>query len=270
MATVKQLLKNQVRIYVSDLTDVAKEAMRRHATLPLPSLILASAIAAFAPLGVMKKDGLVSAYIKSSGPIKNILVETNNHGDVRALVGNAKIVTEYDTKNFNLIPLILGIGETGTLRVVHAYNNENFGGEVNLVRSNIVSDLVHYFDQSEQVYTAVVVDVHLTTPRKLARAYSAIFQLLPNHTEEDINFVEKVVKSVSFSQVGWDGFINALEAKEVGTRTLQWKCSCSLAKAKEIVSAISQDEQAAIIAESGFIEVVCNFCNTKYRIKKVH
>ncbi len=255
-----------MRVYVSDLTDVAQEAITKHHTSPLPSLALATAIAAFGPFAIIKAHGRTSAMIKSSGPLKNIIVESNAEGHIRALVGNHNIPTDYDDKDINLIPIKVGIGETGSLRVVHEYNGESFGGEVLLAKGDIVTDLAYYFDQSEQIYTAVVTDVKLKDRNTVERAYSTIYQLLPGHTESDIEFIENIVRNHKLSTMTLQEYIKLIGGSLVGEKRLSWKCTCSVEKMKQLIQLIPEDEQKQIIKEQGFIEITCNFCNSKYRI----
>ena len=90
------ILKNQIRGYVSDLTSVAQTAIEKHETKPLASLAMATAIAAYGPLAKMKKYGKTIVTVKGDVPLKNIIVESNTEGDIRALVGNPHVLTEYD------------------------------------------------------------------------------------------------------------------------------------------------------------------------------
>lgn len=87
-------IKGNIRVYLSDLTDVAQTAITKQKTTPLASLALATSVVAFGPFAIIKTHGRTSAMIKSNGSIKNIIVESNSSGDIRALVGNNEILTE--------------------------------------------------------------------------------------------------------------------------------------------------------------------------------
>lgn len=262
-------IKGNIRAYLSDLTDVAQVAIIKQKTTPLASLALATSVAVFGPFAIIKTHGRTSSMIKSNGSIKNIIVESNSSGDIRALVGNNEIITEWDDlgeEKINAIPLPLAIGDSGTLKIIHEYDNENFGGEVMLAKSDIVTDLAYYFDQSEQIYTAVVSDVHLESKTKLKRASSAIFQMLPGFTEEDTSWLESFIKETKLSKNTIEEYAKKFGGNYLASKELQWKCTCSPEKMKELVNLLDVEEQKAIIAEQGFIEVTCNFCNEKYKI----
>lgn len=187
------LIKGNIRVYVTNVTKTAQQALVLHQLNPLPALVLGTAIAAFGPLGIMKKNGKVSVIINSDGPLANLVVDTNNEGDIRALIGNPQLITEYDQKNFNTIPLQLGMGTNGSLKVIHYLSGQTFGGEVKLAKGDIVTDLAYYFDQSEQIYSAVKTAIELANPTEFAYARSVIFQLLPGYDQNDIAIIEKLV-----------------------------------------------------------------------------
>lgn len=215
------LVKNNVRAYVSDVTKIAQEGIDLHQTYPLPSLVLATSIAAFGPLGIMKKQGKVSSLIKSDGSLETILVETNSEGKMRALVGNPHVVTEFDQNRFNELPLQLGVGTNGILKIVNEINGQTFGGQVKLAKGDIATDLVYYFDQSEQIHTAVQLSVVLKTPKKLAKAYSVIFQLLPGYQESDIQMIEKLVSKNSLANfASIESYIQSLNFEILATKRL--------------------------------------------------
>ena len=52
MAITKIFIKNNVRIYLSDLQDLVQPILDQHNYLPLDNLILAHALSAFSPLAL--------------------------------------------------------------------------------------------------------------------------------------------------------------------------------------------------------------------------
>lgn len=264
MANTRILIKGSVRIYLSDYTDIAEIAIKKHETLPLASLAIASAISVFAPIVHMKKQGSVSVLYKFDGPLKNILVESSVSGSVRALIGDPFVATEYDNSNVNGIPIGLGIGEKGKLKVVNTYNGKNFGGIVDIVKGDIVTDLAWYFDQSEQTKTAIVSDVQMIDKNIIKNAYSAIFQLLPSATSEDIEWIEKFITNNKLSTFSIKEYEEKINGLFLETKESKWQCVCSSKKMLGILSSISKKEQKTIIEKYGKLEIKCNYCNTTY------
>lgn len=267
MSKITTVLKGNIRIYITEATNIAQEAMDLHKTKPLGSLLLSTAIASFGTFISLYKEQKTSSIIKGNGASKTILVETNPNGDIRALIGNPLAETDADKKDFNNIPLTVGIGDEGTLKIVREVNGTYFGGEVKLANFDIVTDLAFYFDQSDQIYSAVVSDVELETPTKIKRANSVIFQMLPNHTDEEKLFVEIFIKNNKLSELGPKKYIEKLGGMIIDTKEIRWNCSCSMDKMKEVISVIPKEEQAKIIKEEGKLEVRCNYCNKNYKIK---
>lgn len=267
MSNTKIFIKNNVRIYLSDYTKIAQKGIELHKTLPLASLALSTAIAVFGPLSTMKKNGRTIAMYKFNGPLKNILVESNVDGDIRALVGNPFVTTDYDKKDINEIPIGVGIGETGTLRIVNEFKDKQFGGEVDMANGDITTDLAYYFDQSEQIQTAVVSDVRMKDPKTIQRAWSAIFQLLPTRTEEDIKWIEDFIKENKMSSFKTiEGYEKKIQGVWLDTKETRWKCKCSEGKMLSILNSIPENEKKEIIKEHGKLEITCNFCNSIYSL----
>ncbi|MCK5867562.1 MAG: Hsp33 family molecular chaperone HslO [Mycoplasmataceae bacterium] len=264
MANTRILIKGSVRIYLSDYTDIAEIAIKKHETLPLASLAIASAISVFAPIVHMKKQGSVSVLYKFDGPLKNILVESSVSGSVRALIGDPFVATEYDNSNVNGIPIGLGIGEKGKLKVVNTYNGKNFGGIVDIVKGDIVTDLAWYFDQSEQIKTAIISDVQMFDKSKVKNAFSVIFQLLPAATNGDIEWIEDFIQNNKLSLLSLKEYEEKINGLYLETKTSRWECICSDKKMLKILNTVTKDEQALIIEEYGKLEIRCNFCNTIY------
>lgn len=264
MAYTKIIIKNNIRIYLSDFTDIAQEAILNHNTKPLASLALSTAIAVFGPLSFMKKEGRTIAHYKFNGALKNILVESNVEGDVRALIGNPDIVTDYDNKDINQIPIRVGIGESGTLKIINEWKDNQFGGEVEMANGDITTDLAFYFDQSEQTQTAIISDVNMKNQKTINRAFSVIFQLLPSRTEEDIVWIEKFIQDNKMSTMSIEKYEVKINGNALETKLARWKCTCSEEKMKNLLKLVSKKEREEIIKEYGTLEVKCNFCNKKY------
>lgn len=265
MAKTKILIKGNVRIYVSDFTDIAQAAIEKHKTKPLASLAISTAIAVFGPLSTMKKEGRTIALYKFNGPLKNILVESNVEGDVRALIGNPFVETDFDNKDINQIPIRVGLGEVGTLRIVNEWDNQQFGGEVDMANGDITTDLAYYFDQSEQTQTAVVSDVNMKDKNSINRAWSAIFQMLPTRTEEDIMWVENFVKNKKMSSFNSiEDYIKEINSLFLEEKELRWKCKCTPGRMEMLLETMTPEEREQVKEEHGKLEITCNYCNTIY------
>lgn len=269
MSYTKIFIKNNVRILVSDLTDVAIEGLKLKSYLPYNAFILAKAISLFSPLIYLnQKSGKITSFWKSNGLIKNFIVEASYNGDVRAMLGNDQIATEYDDKDFNNIPLFLGLGNEGTLKIINNVNGHQFGGEVKIMRSDLITDLCYFFEMSAQIKTAFVASTHFSSPTQLDRAYSVIFQLLPNATDQDIEWIESFLKTNNLDNLTLEKYIENLDAQFLLEHKLQWKCQCSKTKTKELLFSLPKQEIDDLLIKDQKIEIMCHFCNNKYTFLK--
>ncbi len=267
MANIKLLTKNNVRIYVSDMTDISNIAVKKHKALPLGALILSTAISVFGPITSMKRNTKNTAILKGDGSTGSVIVESTEEGYIRASIANPRVITEYDKINPNELPLGIGIGQVGTLKILNTAGDSTFGGEVKLAKGDIVTDMAYYFDKSEQTKTAVLSSVLLGENSFVERAYGVTMQMLPGYTEEDIRWVENFLSNNKLIEMTLDNFINNMNAIELEEKKIIWKCSCSKEKFAEMFNSISEDEKAKIIKEHGVVEIQCNFCREKSSFK---
>lgn len=268
MNKTTSIIKNNVLIYVSDATQITQKSMDVHNTNPLPSLALGTSLAVFSTMGAMKKGIFVSTTVKGNGPIGKIIVEYKGNGDVRALLENPNVVTEYDKEKFNDIPLTIGVGDGGTLNIVYRNNGVNFGGEVALANGDITTDLAYFLDQSEQINSAVVSSVVLDKPNKIKHSRAAIFQMLPKHSEKDVLWVENFLKTNLLSENTIEEYVAKIDGNVLETTSFNWNCSCSKEKMVLAAKTLPSKDIDELIEEQGFVEIGCNFCKEKYQFKE--
>lgn len=268
ISTTKILLKNQVRIYVSDYSTIVDDILKMHKDfLPLPKLIIANAIVAFTPLNFLYNSNALSLKMDTLGPIKTLMIEIKDD-NVRALLANANIETEYDKKNINDVPLILGIGDGGTLSVNKIINGETFSSKTPLARADIVTDIAYYLNNSDQIFSAVINDVELKTSNKIAKAKNVIFQLLPDHTEEDIKWIENFIQENDFKKMDVDQYIKKMDAVFYLEKEMKSNCWCTKEKLLSAISFLSIAEKEEIFDNDDKIFSKCDFCNKNYKIYK--
>ena len=205
--------------------------------------------------------------IKSNGPINSLIMEIQDH-DVRALISDPNIVTEYDNKNYNEIPLILGIGDDGSLEISRKIKNEYFNSVTKLVRFDIVTDLAYFLNVSDQIFSAILSDVELSSDNPLifSKVRSIIFQLLPNHTEDDKKWIEDFVANMNIKTLSIKEIEDKIDGKLLETKHLSSKCWCSKEKMIKAILLLPMKEQEELKKDS--LEIKCEFCLKTITIKK--
>jgi molecular chaperone Hsp33 len=155
----KIIIKDNVRIYLNDFQKVTQDILDIHKYTPLASLILANGITTFGTLGFLYDIEKVSILMKTNGAMKTFALEFKG-GGIRALLGDGTVITEYDNnKLHNTIPLILGIGDEGVVRVSRFIQGSPYTSEVQIANGDMITDLVYYLNKSDQIFSAILNDV---------------------------------------------------------------------------------------------------------------
>lgn len=263
------IIKNNVRIYLSDYTDVVDQVFLIHNYLPLPNLIIAHAISAFGPLRFLYDTNDLLVRMQTNGAIKELILEIKNQ-DLRILLSNPNISTEYDKKGYNTIPLILGIGDSGTLKISRFLNGQVKDSHTPLVRADIITDLAYHLNNSDQIFSAIVNDVKLdpTDPNQIKKAKSAIFQLLPDYEESDIQWIENFIKEFPLEKYSIDEYEKLIDGDNLATKTIGAICWCSRERVLRAINLLSDQEKQSVFENDNKIESKCEFCHHTYIIKR--
>lgn len=254
-------------------------ARKIHGTSPTATAALGRSITAAAILGITmkgKKD-ILTFKIKGDGPIGSIITVSNNEGEVKGYVDNpyADLPSRPDGK------LDVGgiVGKNGQLAIIKDLGlKEPYIGYSNLVSGEIAEDLVHYFYLSEQQPSAINLGVLVDEDISVKAAGGYILQLLPHVKEEDINRIEEILKNakpistlieegLSPEQVMETLFVE-FEMGILEKKYVEYKCNCNIEKIEEVLLSLGKEEINNIIEEDEKAEIVCHFCNKKYRFSK--
>ena len=105
-----------------------------------------------------------------------------------------------------------------------------------------------YFDQSEQIKTAVITSVKLETKNQLLKSWGVIFQLMPNAKEEYIKLIEKIIneKWITKSR-NLDEFTSKIGGVFLEEKEIRWKCKCSRESLKKFIEQMDEKEKEEII-----------------------
>ena len=206
---------------------------------------------------------------KTNGAIKSLILEINEN-KIRGLISNPNIETEYDKKNFNSIPLILGIGDDGIVEISREIKGNFFTSEVKIAKADIVTDLVYFLNKSDQIYSAAINDLELNEkdPNMVNKAKNIIFQLLPNHNEEDKTWIENFIKENNFKNNSINEIIEKINGEVISTEFIEGNCWCNKDKIINAINLLKNSEIEELFSKDKQIEVVCEFCMTKRLFEK--
>lgn len=258
-------------ITLIDSTDVVREAVRLHSPmsdLSIQALGRLLTVTAFMSEGFKGAEKLSITYDTEGGLGR--LVTAATRLKVRGYVEN-KDYELYDKDGYSdLVRGVLG----GSLTVIKDLGlKEPYVGKCSIARGNISDDFSYYFTLSEQVPSAVHVDV-VVEDGVVMRACGMFLQLLPGCPEEvkvmlqdivrDFYAMSTMMDTMTFREMIADRFM-VFDIEYYDTEKVTYECSCSKSRMDAIVSSLGKEEALDIIAEQGLIEIHCDFCNSYYR-----
>lgn len=265
-------LNNHVRFYLGDTTQMVDEARKIHDMWPTSLAALGRVMSITSVMGLMQKqeDESVTTTINGGGSIGTIMVSANNEGEVKGFVGNNHCYLKYNDSNKLAVGLV--VGKDGYLKVLKNLKLKNsYTSQVALQTGEIGDDFAYYFSVSEQRPTVVSVGVLVDTDYTCKAAGVLLMELLPDHTEEDIEYMENLTKKLepisSVIEKGTDlvTYIKSLfeDAEVLEQHFVRYHCDCSKERFLRNLLTLPK-EDIEDLAKDKKIEVKCEFCEKEY------
>lgn len=267
-------LNNHARIYMINSTSVVEQARRLHGLWPTSCAALGRTLSVTALMGLMQKDEneVVTVTINGGGSIGTILCVGNCNGEVKGFCGDNEIYLKYN--DTNKLAVGLCVGKDGYLKVTKNLKlKQQYTSQVALQSGEIGDDFAYYFSVSEQRPTIVSVGVLVDTDYSVTSAGAMIIELLPNHTEEDICYLENLKINPISGELdrnpSLNDYLNTLfkDAKVLEEKNVIYKCDCSKERFMRNILALPLKDIEELALEDE-IKIKCEFCNTDYVINK--
>lgn len=253
-------------------THLVQYAHDIHHTLPTSSAALGRTLTVTLMLGAQIKDadGQVVVEINGHGPAGTIVAVAKPDGTVKGMIANPDCDQVYpDTGK---LAVGVAVGTDGYLSVSReSYGHTPFVGKVKLQTGEIGDDFAYYLAMSEQIPSVVSVGVLVDSDQSIRAAGGLLIQLMPGHTESDIEFVENAIKDLPpvshMINSGMDAqaLIEKVDpdAMVLSSMPVQYHCDCSRQRFHEALATLSKDELNHMLQEDGQIEMQCHFCEKK-------
>lgn len=236
-------------------------------------VVVASALA-----NSLKYDGVFTFQVKSDGVVRVLIADVTNAGGVRAY---AQYKRE-DLEALNGAKEILGKGHLA-FTVDNKLNADRYQGVVELTGTDLATAVQHYFLQSEQIPTALVVAVRCDDlgrwrggclmVQKMPLEGGIITQSLQDTSKEDdwhrIMLLMNTCTEAELCDAGLtaDRLLYRLFHEEGvrvhGAHMLRHQCRCSKERVDHMLRSLPKDEIEAL-AVDGHVRVTCEFCNKTY------
>ena len=259
--------------------ELTERARQIHRTLPVATAALGRTLAAASMLGnALKGEGAsVTLSIRGGGPLGNILVVSDNEGNVRGTVDNPAL--DIPLRPDGKLDVGTAVGTDGTLTVIRDLNmKEPYVGSVELLSGEIADDLASYFVESEQIPSACGLGVLVDRDQSVRCAGGYLIQLLPGADEDTIIKVEGGVLAAG----AVTGMLDANPDPEVMLRTIlsdfeveilekspiEYRCDCSRERMERALISLGPEELRSLIEEQETADLSCRFCDQTQHFAK--
>lgn len=269
-------LNNHARIYLFNSKQTVETARKLHDMWPTSCAALGRTLSVTALMGLMQKDEneVVTVTINGGGSIGTIMCVATNNGIVKGFCGDPQLYLKYNDSNKLAVGLV--VGTDGYLKVNKNLKlKQQYTSQVALRTGEIGDDFAYYFSVSEQRPSIVSVGVLVDTDYSVKSSGAMIIELLPNHTEEDIVYLENLLKDLKPISSVLDEdrdlikYIKSLfaDAKILEEQPLEYKCDCSREKFMANLLTLPTSDIKELANEES-VEVKCEFCNSTYKYTK--
>lgn len=278
MSQIISALANEqrIRVMVCEITEIVQQAKDRHGLWPTATAALGRTMAMGALMAFQLKNEneLVSIRIEGDGPLELIRVDALQNGNIVGFVKNPEVTLI--NQMTNKLDVAQAIGR-GTLSVTRNYQlKQEFTSSIELISGEIAEDFAYYFTQSEQLPSAVSLGVLVDENGNVLSAGGLLIQMLPGHTETDIEMAEYVVAHLKpISQILHEGMtpkdiaVSLFEDLEVvDQQQAQFKCHCDKEQMRRALMTLSLEDLAELSQDNQPIEMECQYCNEHYLFDK--
>ena len=263
------------KISVIKTSDVVKKAKERHHLSLLNTVLLGKALtAAMLLASELKKEERIQLRLDGDGPIGTIVAEANSLGEIRGYVGNPFVELDYSDSS---IAIRDGIGQ-GILTFTKVLYNEAEPrtSSIQIVDGDITSDVAQYLAQSEQVPSAVLLDVGISEEGEVTEAGGLLLQRLPGAPDGQIDMLQERLSSFPpIDQLLSDNqyideimakAVSPIKVKELSRQLVDFFCRCSKERFMNALAMLSMDDLKEMEGEGQ--EVACHYCNKKMTLSK--
>ena len=263
------------KISVIKTTDLVKEAKERHGLSLLTTVLLGKALTATMLLASeLKKEERIQLRMDGNGPVGSIVAEANSLGEVRGYVNNPAAELDYSKPDVSISD---GIG-LGILTFTKTLYNEAEPrtSAIELVRGDVNSDVAQYLAQSEQIPSAVILDVGISEEGEVTEAGGILLQRLPGAPEGQIDMLQERLGSFPpVDQLLSEGeyidkimkmAVSPIKVKELSRQLVDFFCRCNKDRFLDALAMLSYDDLKDMEGEGQ--EVVCHYRNNREFISK--
>jgi len=276
-----QLESSHIRGRIVRLGSVMDDILAAHKTYPEDALHLTGEMLTLCALlsSMLKYEGIFTLQAQGNGPIPMLVADVTSAGKVRACAAFKEETLKAAKWSDNRAEL-LGKGHMA-FTVDQGEHTDRYQGIVELKPESLIASVQHYFTQSEQIATGIMVTVGKIDGKW--RGCGIMVQQMPEETaeynrdksnvdEDDWRRTMVLLGSVKDSEM-LDANLSAQDLllrlfHEEGVRVfeaqeLKNQCRCSPERVENILATMSEEDIRDITVE-GKIVMTCEFCSRDY------
>ncbi len=262
------------RIVVTNATASALDGQKKHQLDAYSAYFLGQGLSIAAALAsFLKGEERISLQFNCDGIIRSLFAESLQVGEVRGFVqlaDDAEISSSIDKDS-----LALG---SGTLKVSKILYNkyEPITSIVAMLPESTAKTVAAYLAYSEQIPSAVAVDVMLDKKGLITFAGALIAQAMPGVEAEDIYAIEKAMAAMPrLSELAYlgkeaDDIIHLAIGRDfeiVNSTPVDFFCRCSIDRFKTMLSSLGISELLDMRRKRQD-ELICQYCNKHYYLSE--
>ncbi len=273
-----QLESSNIRGRVVKLSSVLNDILTAHNYPDTVAKMTGEIVTLCAMLSSMLKfDGIFTLQVQSDGYVRMLVADMVSGGDIRGCATFDK------DEGFTKDKPLLGEGHVA-FTVDQGEYTERYQGIVELKPEGLKESVQHYFGQSEQIATGMM--MHVERIDGQWRAGAVMLQQMPDETavynkDEDASHEDDWRRAmILLGSLKNDEMVsNDIGAKDIlyrlfheeGVRvfeeqSLQKGCRCSNDKIQKILRTMSEHD-IKDISKDGCVEMSCEFCSQVFKIK---
>ncbi|ASF16525.1 Hsp33 family molecular chaperone HslO [Shewanella xiamenensis] len=250
-----------VRGELVQLQDSYQQVIGSHAYPPVLQTLLGELLAATSLLtATLKFSGDISVQLQGNGPVSLAVINGNNQQQLRG-------IARWDGELADDASLADLFGQGYMVITLTPDEGERYQGVVALDKPTLAACVEDYFNQSEQLPTAM----WLFADGK--QAAGMFLQILPSQEDHNADFehlcqLTATIKAEELFTLEAQDVLHRLyhqeEVRLFDPIEVSFKCTCSRERSAAAIKTIDQAEVEAILAEDGKVEMGCEYCNAKY------
>ena len=262
---------NNFRVFAVNSTNCVQTMRDLQDLSPIATLLSGRMISATAMLSwdLKEEESEITMRIDCEGDFQGAIVICTQNGFLRGYIKNPHLFYETKEDNFNVGK---SIGK-GTLTISRdRKGTRSYFSSIELISGEIAEDLAYYFQQSEQIPTAVNLGILIDKEAKVRSAGGFIIQQLPYADKKIADVIyENMAQTPNLSDLMDMGLSIPEILSRFVFKELQWqineekeiayRCNCSYEQFSKALLLLGRDELQSL--KEG-IKPVCLYCHKEY------